>query len=112
LNEKLQEIVERLVKHCNAKFARIWFVDKERKWLILKFSAGKYKNIDDEFSKVSIDSLKIGPRVKSGKPQVSNDIAHDSRIRYPEWARKENLRSFAGCPLTYKGIPIGVLAMF
>jgi GAF domain-containing protein len=64
------------------------------------------------FSRVSIDSLKIDSIVKSGKSQVSNDIAHDPRIRYPEWARKENLRSYAGYPLTYKGISIGVLAMF
>lgn len=112
LNDRLQAIVESLVKYYGAKFARVWFVDKERKWLILKFSAGKYKNIDGEFSRVSIDSLKIGPIVKSGKPQVSNDVVHDARIRYPEWAKKENLRSYAGYPLTYKGTSIGVLAMF
>jgi transcriptional regulator with GAF, ATPase, and Fis domain len=60
LNDKLQEIVESLVKYFGAKFARIWFVDKERRNLILKFSAGKDKNIDGEFSRVSIDSLKLG----------------------------------------------------
>jgi DNA-binding Lrp family transcriptional regulator len=43
LNDKLQEIVESLVKYFDAKFARIWFVDKERRNLILKFSAGNTK---------------------------------------------------------------------
>jgi transcriptional regulator with GAF, ATPase, and Fis domain len=112
LNDRLQAILDNLVKYYDATFARIWFVDKERKWLVLKFSAGKYKNIDGEFSRVSIDSLKIGPIVKSGKPQVSNDVTHDPRIRYPEWAKKENLKSYAGYPLTYKGVAIGVIAMF
>jgi DNA-binding Lrp family transcriptional regulator len=112
LNSRLQAILENLVKYYEAAFARIWFVDKERKWLILKFSAGKYKNIDGEFSKVSIDSLKIGPIVKSGKPQVSNDVANDPRIRHPDWVKRENLKSFAGYPLTYKGTAIGVIAMF
>jgi hypothetical protein len=78
----------------------------------LKFSAGKYKNIGGEFSKVSIDSLKIGHVFKSGKLQVSNDVVHDPRIKYPEWAKKENLRSFAGYPLTYKSTGVGVLALF
>ena len=112
INDRLQAILEDLVKHYNAKFARVWLVDKERKWLVLKFSAGKYKNIDGEFSRVSIDSLKIGPIAKSKKPQVSNDVCHDPRIRYPHWARKEKLKSFAGYPLTYKGIVVGVLALF
>jgi GAF domain-containing protein len=44
--------------------------------------------------------------------QVSNDVTHDPRIRYPEWAKKENLKSYAGYPLTYKGVAIGVIAMF
>ena len=112
LNDKLHFIVESVVKYFDAKFARIWLVDKERKYLILKFSAGKYKNIQGEFSKVPLDSNKIGPIVKTKKPTISNDVVNDSRIRYPEWAKKERLKSFAGYPLMSKGQPIGVLGMF
>jgi len=60
INDRFQEIVECIVKYFGASFARIWFVDKQRKELILKFSAGKYTQIDGSFSKVSINSLKIG----------------------------------------------------
>ena len=112
LNDKLHYIVESVVKYFDAKFARIWLVDKERKYLILKFSAGKYKNIQGEFSKVPLDSNKIGPIVKTKKPTISNDVVNDPRIRYPEWAKKEGLKSFAGYPLMSKGRPIGVLGMF
>jgi hypothetical protein len=34
------------------------------------------------------------------------------RIKLPEWARKENLKSFTGYPLIYNRNPIGVIAMF
>ena len=51
INDKLQIMVESLVKYFDAKFARLWIVDEERQNLILKFSAGKYKNIDGEFSR-------------------------------------------------------------
>ena len=112
LNDKLQFIVESVVKHFDAKFARIWLVDKERRYLILKFSAGKYKNIQGEFSKVPLDSNKIGPIVKTKKPAISNDVVNDTRIRHPEWAKKEKLKSFAGYPLMSGGQPIGVLGMF
>lgn len=112
LNDRLQGIVDSLVKYFDGYFARLWFVDKERKWLILKFGSGKYNNIDGEFSKVSIDSLKIGPVVKTRKAVVTNDVAHDPRVKHHDWAKKEKLQSFAAYPLTYKGKSIAVLAMF
>ena len=112
LNDKLQFIVESVVKYFDAKFARIWLVDRERKYLMLKFSAGKYKNIHGEFSKVPLDSNKIGPVVRTKKPTISNDVINDPRIRHHEWAKKEKLKSFAGYPLVSKSQSIGVLGMF
>jgi transcriptional regulator with GAF, ATPase, and Fis domain len=112
LNDKLQLTVESVVKHFDAKFARIWLVDSKRKFLILRFSAGKYKNITGEFSKVSVNSVKIGPIVKNKKPVITNDVVNDPRIKYHDWAKKENLESFAGYPLIYNYDTIGVLAMF
>jgi signal transduction protein with GAF and PtsI domain len=85
---------------------------KDKQYLILKFSAGKYKNIGGEFSRVSIDSLKIGYIAKTGKPIITNDVVNDPRIKYPDWAKKEKLESFGGYPLRQKGKIIGVLAMF
>ena len=109
LNERLQAIVESLVKYFDARFARVWFVDKKKKFLILKFSAGKYKSLGGEFSKVPIKSLKIGAIVTTKKPVVSNDVVNDSRIKHHQWAKKEKLRSFAGYPLFYKGSVIADL---
>src|ERR671912_54375 len=73
---------------------------------------GLVKFFDGEFSSISIDSLKIGYIAKSGKPIITNDVINDPRIKYPEWAKKEKLESFAGYPLKHKGKIIGVLAMF
>jgi len=112
LNERLQAIVESLVKYFDAKFARIWFVDEKEESLRLKFSAGKYTRIDGEFSKVPFKSLKIGKIFTSKKPVVSNDISNDPRVKNQNWAKKEKLRSFAGYPLFHKGKVIAVLAMF
>jgi len=112
LNDRLQAIVENLVKYFDAAFARVWFVDKDRKHLKLKFSAGMYTKIGGEFSKVSINSLKIGSVVKTKKAVVTNDVLNDPRIKHPEWAKKEKLKSFAAYPLIYKGEAVAVLAMF
>lgn len=112
LNERLQVTVENLVKYFDAKFARVWFVDKSEKSLILRFSAGKYKNLKGEFSKVPIKSLKIGTIVTTKKPIVSNDVIHDPRIKHHDWAKKEKLKSFAGYPLMYNRKVIAVIAIF
>ena len=112
INERFQEIVEYVVKYFGASFARIWFVNKQRKELILKFSAGKYTQIDGSFSRVSINSLKIGHIAKTNKPVVSNDVVNDPRVKIHDWARKEKLKSFAGYPLSYKGKTVAVVAMF
>jgi hypothetical protein len=69
--------------------------------MILKFSAGKYKNIHGEFSKVSVNSIKIGQILKTKKHAITNDVVNDRRIKHPEWERKEKLKSFAAYPLIY-----------
>lgn len=112
INERLQAITDSLVKYFDAHFARLWFVDKDRKNLLLKFSSGKYKNINGEFSKISINSLKIGPMIKTKKAVVSNDVVNDPRIKYHDWAKKEKLKSFAAYPLIYKKKSVACLAMF
>jgi len=50
--------------------------------------------------------------VRTKKPAITNDVINDPRIRHPDWARKEKLKSFASYPLIYKSDAIGVLAMF
>ncbi len=113
LNTKLQLIVDSLVKYFDATFARMWLLDKDGGNLLLKFSFGKYKNINGEFSKVSLNSnSKIGAILKRNKPAITNDVVSDPRIRYPNWAEKEKMKSFAGYPITHNKKPIGVLAMF
>jgi len=112
INERLQAITDSLVKYFDAHFARLWFVDKDRKNLLLKFSSGKYKNINGEFSKISINSLKIGPIIKTKKAVVTNDVVNDPRIKYHDWAKKEKLKSFAAYPLVYKKESVACLAMF
>ena len=113
LNTKLQLTVDSLVKYFDATFARMWLLDKDSTNLILKFSSGKYRNNNGEFSKVSIRlTSKIGTIIKRNKPVITNDVVNDPRIKYPIWAEKEKLRSFAGYPITHAGKPIGVLAMF
>jgi hypothetical protein len=55
---------------------------------LLKFSAGKYKNIHGEFSKVPVNSVKIGAIIKTKKPAITNDVVNDPRIKQSDWAMR------------------------
>jgi DNA-binding Lrp family transcriptional regulator len=112
ISKKFELVVESLVKHFDAAFARIWILNDEKDCLILKSSAGIYTNCQGEFSKVSINSGKIGYVLRNRKPAISNDLANDPRIKYPEWAKDLNLKSLAGFPLIFQNKSIGVVAMF
>lgn len=112
LNDRLQAIVGSLVKYFDARFARMWFYDKKTRTLVLRYSEGKYRGLHGEFSRVPLNSLKIGAIAKTKRPVVSNDIAHDPRIKHHDWAKKEKLKSFAGYPILYGGEVVAVLAMF
>jgi len=112
MSKKFELVVESLVKYFDAAFARIWILNDEGDYMILKSSAGIYTNCHGEFSKVPTNSGKIGYVLRSRKPAISNDLANDPRIKYPKWAKELNLKSFAGFPLIFQNKSIGVLAMF
>ena len=50
--------------------------------------------------------------VKLKKTVVTNDVVNDPRIKYPDWEKRENLKSFAAYPLIYKGKSVALLAIF
>jgi len=113
LNERLQATVEALVQVMKAKFARLWVTDKEGRYLNLKFSAGRYKELHGPFSRIGVGACKIGEIARTNKPQVSNDLIRDPLSNFPDRiSSRDKVQSFAGYPLTCKDNVVGVLAMF
>lgn len=112
MSKKFELVTESLIKYFDAAFARIWILNENKDFLILKSSAGIYTNCRGEFSRVSINSGKIGYVLRTRKPAISNDLQNDPRIKYHDWAKEQNLKSFAGFPLIFQNKSIGVLAMF
>src|SRR5207249_10390258 len=111
LNDKLKAIANNLIKYFDATFAQIWMLDKERKRLVLKFSAGKSKSHNDEVLKEPIMDQDI--MLRTMKPTITDDIVNDPRTRHHhEWAARERLKSCASYPLIYNDQVIGVLALF
>ncbi|MDJ0725775.1 MAG: LuxR C-terminal-related transcriptional regulator [Prochloraceae cyanobacterium] len=101
-----------LVEHFDCSFVRIWLVEPGDKMLRLIASSGLYTRTDGSFSRIPIGSFKIGKIAENRVSLLSNNLAAESWLRYPEWAIANNLRSFAGYPLTNSNKVIGVLGVF
>src|SRR5262245_41598512 len=112
LQSMLQKSAEALVRHLGVAFARIWTLNPKESLLELQASAGLYTHLDGRHSRVPIGELKIGLIAQERQPHLTNDVANDTRIGDPEWAREQELLAFAGYPLLVEDRVVGVMAMF
>jgi PAS domain S-box-containing protein len=107
----LHRCAEAVVKHLNAAFARIWTINKDQDVLELQASAGMYTRLDGTYSRVSMNSPKLGRIAQESFPLLINNVFDDSYIDH-EWAEREGIAAFAGCPILLDEQLVGVIAMF
>ncbi|HEV2801835.1 MAG TPA: PAS domain S-box protein [Pyrinomonadaceae bacterium] len=108
----LQSCAEAVVRHLDAAFARIWTLDGDKNMLELQASAGLYTRLDGRHACIPVGSHKIGLVAAQRKSDLTNNVQEDERVSDKEWARREGMISFAGCPLTVEGHLVGGIAMF
>jgi signal transduction histidine kinase len=101
-----------MVRHLDAAFVRIWTLNRDGRVLELQASAGLYTRLDGSYSRIPFGKLKIGCIAQERKPHLTNDVQDDPRVADHDWARAENITSFAGYPLMVEDQIVGVMAMF
>nr|WP_242042162.1 PAS domain S-box protein [Leptolyngbya sp. FACHB-541] len=106
----LHRCAEAVVKHLNAAFARIWTINKDQDVLELQASAGMYTRLNGTYSRVSMNSQKLG-RIAQGFPLLINNVFDDSYVNH-EWAEREGIVAFAGYPILLDEQLVGVIVMF
>jgi signal transduction histidine kinase/ActR/RegA family two-component response regulator len=113
LQRILQSCTAAMVEHLDPILARIWILDQEDNTLVLSASAGLYTNLDEPHGRVPVGSkYKIGMIARDRQPHLTNDVLHDPDVGDPEWARAQDINSFAGYPLIVEDRVVGVMAMF
>ncbi len=123
----LQQIVRGLIDELDVALARVWLlgpgdrcascVNRETcndrsQCLHLAASAGLSDRLDGTFSRIPIGGHKIGIIYATRETVSSDHLLSDPRIRDKEWVRRENLQSFAACPLAFRDDVLGVLGVF
>jgi GAF domain-containing protein len=109
VKEVLKLITGNVVTVLEAKASTIFLLDKKKKRLEIGASFGVSKGylnkgpLDSEIS--ILESLE-------GTPVMVYDATNDSRIQYPEEAKKEGIASILSVPIPVKGNVIGVLRIY
>ena len=127
LQEVLTSITQGLVDEISAAFARIWLIgsgdicskcykktacSNRVRCLHLKASSGMYRNLNGEYRRVPLNTLKIGKIATDGEPVYTNKVLGDDRLQNQQWIKGNGFRSFAGYPLVFRKELLGVIAMF
>ncbi len=108
----LASVTRGLVEDLGVALARVWLVEPGEAVMHLRASAGLSTRLDGAYGHVPIGARKIGRIAETRQPMWTNDVTNDERIADPGWARDNELVSFAGWPLTFRGALEGVLATF
>lgn len=111
LQEILDRTAQRVSQVMHAKAASIRLLNRDTDELILK----AVHNLSQEYLKkgpVYLHENVIDAAAFSGKAVHILDAATDSRIRYPENAKREGIVSGLCVPMTYRGDTIGVLRVY
>lgn len=105
--ERLRRCAEEVMAHLDIACALIWIARPEGAGLELGASAG----IPSDGLPERPDS-QITLIAQQRKPQATNSVPDNLRTADWEWARREGLVAFAGCPLASEDRLLGVLAVY
>ena len=126
----LNTIVESLCEQDYVALARIWLLEQgppcadkgdDRNRLRLAASDGhsldtsqeRWRNLEGRFQFFTVGERKVGQIAEFGEPIFLTNLDDDNTwLRDPEWAEREDIRSFAGQPLIFRGEILGTLALF
>jgi len=132
----LRTIVDGLAEQPHTALARVWLIGPgdicancrmrpecpdQSRCLHLAASSGRslaepgadWTRIDGEFRRFPVGVRKVGQIAATGRPlYVSNTAEQSEWIVRPEWATREQIRSFAGQPLVFGSETLGVIAVF
>jgi transcriptional regulator with GAF, ATPase, and Fis domain len=138
LSELLPLTVQRLAERSSVALARIWLIKppepgdctrcrlvgecpNQQRCLHLVASAGQsldvlqepWANIAGSFRRFPLGIRKVGQIASTGKSLEVASVENDSSwVAEPQWIRKEEVASFVGHPLKFRGEVLGVLAIF
>ncbi len=111
-SDVLQACTEAVVRHLDAAFARIWTTNDAGTVLDLQASAGLYTHLDGPHGRIPVGKFKIGQIAAERTAHFTNQVVGDPRVSDQDWAKKQGMIAFGGCPIVFADKVVGVIAVF
>ncbi len=111
LDAVLDLITEKAAHIMRARVCTLRLLDRDKKKLVLRASYG----LDEDSilkGDIKVGKSIAGRAVKEGQPYIVNDVLSDPRYYYPQFAKREHIRSLVTVPLTLKKRISGVLSTY
>jgi serine phosphatase RsbU (regulator of sigma subunit) len=111
LHAVLAACAQAILGRLNAALTRVWTLNEDARVLELQASAGLAVDVDEPYT-VPVGRFKVSRVVQSRQLVVSDNLLDDPQFNDLEWAKREEIVSFAGFPLVSGDRFIGVTTVF
>lgn len=111
LRDLIRERCAALAKRLDVALCAVWSLASNDNLLDLQASGGAAR-LHAVHERMRVGKYKIGVIATDQLPVLTNAFLDDPAIASREWAVREELTSFAGCPLLIGTRTVGVLAVF
>jgi sigma-B regulation protein RsbU (phosphoserine phosphatase) len=111
LQHILDEVVRRVAEVMRVKSTSLRLFDEDTGELVIKAVNGLSAEYLGKGS-VRVSENPVDAQALSGQTVYIEDLPNDPRVRYPEQARREGLRSGLVAGMFYRGKPVGVLRAY
>lgn len=112
---ELQQVLDRLVESTaqvlGVRACSIRLLEKTGKRLDPVASYGLSKTYLDK-GPIDLETNQLAQQVLAGKVVNIPDVSQSSLLQFPDWARKEGIRSMLSAPLNGKKEPLGILRAY
>ena len=109
LAEVLELITKNIITALNVKACTVFLWDKKRSTL----EVGATRGLNESYLKKGpIDADKSIANTLQGESVLIPEVTSDSRVQYPEEAKKEGIASIFSVPISVKDNIIGVLRIY
>ena len=112
LCEMLQGCTESLVIELDAAVAAIWIFNETDQKLALQTCSGMDLPRKWNQDSMCMGSHPIGSIAEQQRPYLTNMVIGDKRLPEQKWVMKKELVAFAGYPLIWNNVLLGVMALF
>jgi two-component system, cell cycle sensor histidine kinase and response regulator CckA len=114
-SDSLDAILERcagaMAQYLNAALAQIWIYDEEQRVLVARAGAGPLFKANAS----ALDLPVVTPNIEElrhGEPVLIKKLAGDTNLSDQQWVERNEIASYAACPLLLEDRLVGMMSLF